>query len=300
MKYHPDKVKDEADRENAEEKFKELAACYQILSDKDQRRKYDASGYNEQFDSAGGGAQYSNFDGRGFEDIFSSFFGAGNQFGFDDMFGGGGGGGGFQFNVGGNDFGHGGFGGQRQHQPQQQKSRRSAEKKAKKVFVDLKDLMDDHFVDVDHVQLEIPKGFPDGKVINERGKKFAVYSRDDDVFSRKRSDLYMKRSISLEDALLGFELKVQSIDGEMIEERMDHFPVSKMYKIKGKGLPRFEGKTRGHLFVEFIVEMPQLTKKQQDELKEYLKNQEWDYTAAKKETNKQNKRKSRSHRKKEL
>merc|ERR1719410_234569 len=112
MKYHPDKVK-EADREESEAKFKELAHCYEILSDKDQRQKYDASGYNEQFDSNQAGAHNFKFNGN-FEDIFSNFFGHDNQFGFENLFtqtgGGRGGAGGrnqgFQFNVGG-DSGHG-------------------------------------------------------------------------------------------------------------------------------------------------------------------------------------------------
>ena len=44
VEYHPDKNKDkdEAEREEAETKFKAMAQAYEILSDDDLRRKYDA------------------------------------------------------------------------------------------------------------------------------------------------------------------------------------------------------------------------------------------------------------------
>lgn len=85
FKYHPDKNPGDAE---AEEKFKEAAEAYSILSDETKRQRYD------QFGHAGmGGAAAGGFGG-GFtmEDIFSQFGdifgGAGSPFG--DIFGGGG------------------------------------------------------------------------------------------------------------------------------------------------------------------------------------------------------------------
>ncbi len=75
IKYHPDKNPDDHE---AEEKFKEAAEAYEVLSDDQKRNRYD------QFGHAGmGGA--SGFGGHGMtmEDIFSSF---GDIFG--DAFGG--------------------------------------------------------------------------------------------------------------------------------------------------------------------------------------------------------------------
>jgi molecular chaperone DnaJ len=84
MEYHPDRNPGD---EEAEEKFKEAAEAYDVLSNDDKRARYD------RFGKAGLGAmpQFSNF-----QDIFSHFgdiFG-GDVFGggiFGDIFGGGGG-----------------------------------------------------------------------------------------------------------------------------------------------------------------------------------------------------------------
>lgn len=85
IKYHPDKNPGDA---TAEDKFKEAAEAYSVLSDPDKKAKYDRFGHAG-MDSQGG---FGGFDAGGFsmEDIFSRFgdiFGGG--FGGFSGFGGG-------------------------------------------------------------------------------------------------------------------------------------------------------------------------------------------------------------------
>ena len=97
IKYHPDK--NPGDKE-AEEKFKEAAEAYDVLSNPDKKQRYD------QFGHAGmGGAASGGFNAGGFsmEDIFSQF---------GDIFGG---------HFGGGFGGFGGFGGGRGRSPRVQR-----------------------------------------------------------------------------------------------------------------------------------------------------------------------------------
>ena len=92
IQYHPDK--NPGDKE-AEEKFKEAAEAYDVLSNPDKRARYDQFGHAGMSGAAGGGAGgFGGFSGGGFsmEDIFSQF---------GDIFGGHFGGGGFRSSNGG-------------------------------------------------------------------------------------------------------------------------------------------------------------------------------------------------------
>ncbi|KAA5548301.1 molecular chaperone DnaJ [Adhaeribacter rhizoryzae] len=83
IKFHPDKNPDDP---TAEDKFKEAAEAYEVLSDQDKRARYDRFGHQ--------GVNGGGFGGGGMnmEDIFSQFgdiFGGGQGSPFGDFFGGG-------------------------------------------------------------------------------------------------------------------------------------------------------------------------------------------------------------------
>src|SRR4026207_1079953 len=82
-KYHPDKNPNDA---TAEEKFKEAAEAYSVLSNDEQRQRYDRFGHAGVSSSAAGAGSWGAPGFGGIEDIL------GDLFGFGDVFGGGRGG----------------------------------------------------------------------------------------------------------------------------------------------------------------------------------------------------------------
>jgi molecular chaperone DnaJ len=70
MKYHPDKNPGDT---TAEDKFKECAEAFDVLSDPQKKQEYDKYG------TVGGSDNFNPFAGNGFNDIFSQF---GDLFGF--------------------------------------------------------------------------------------------------------------------------------------------------------------------------------------------------------------------------
>jgi molecular chaperone DnaJ len=80
VRYHPDKNPGDAE---AEEKFKEAAEAYSVLSVAEQRARYDRFGHAGVSSSAGAQANWGAQGFGGIEDIL------GDLFGFGDVFGGG-------------------------------------------------------------------------------------------------------------------------------------------------------------------------------------------------------------------
>ena len=97
IQYHPDKNPGD---KVAEEKFKEAAEAYEVLSNPDKRARYDQFGHAGVGGAAGNGGPYGGFSGgMSMDDIFSMF---------GDIFGGRGGGFGGGFSGFGGGFGDGG------------------------------------------------------------------------------------------------------------------------------------------------------------------------------------------------
>lgn len=98
IKYHPDRQagKSDAEKKEAEEKFKEAAEAYDVLHDPEKRQRYDQFGFAGVGGAAGGNYQNMSTDDifNMFGDVFSDLFGGGASFGGFSGFGGFGGNGG--------------------------------------------------------------------------------------------------------------------------------------------------------------------------------------------------------------
>lgn len=98
MQYHPDRWVNgtEEEKKDAEDKFKEAAEAYDVLSTPEKKSRYDQFGHAGMSGGFGGGGgagfDISDIFSR-FGDIFGGMGGMGGGFNIGDLFGGGGGGG---------------------------------------------------------------------------------------------------------------------------------------------------------------------------------------------------------------
>src|SRR3954471_18227686 len=75
-KWHPDRNPN--NKTESEEKFKEIAEAYSVLSDEQKRTQYDQFGHA----GLGGGGGGPDFHGVSVEDILNQFFGGAGRGGF--------------------------------------------------------------------------------------------------------------------------------------------------------------------------------------------------------------------------
>lgn len=78
------------------------------------------------------------------------------------------------------------------------------------------------------------------------------------IFERKGDDLYTNVTISLQDALTGFELEITHLDGHKVAVQRDKatWPGARIRK-KGEGMPNYDNNNlQGTLYITFDIEFP--------------------------------------------
>ena len=284
IKHHPDKGGDE-------HKFKEISAAYEILSDEDKRSKYDKYGLEGVAEDGGGAG--------GAEDLFSMFFGgrggrgsrsSGPRKGDDVQ---------HPLKVSLEDLYNGKTVKLAVHrQVIVGEARKCAECDGNGVVVELRQIAMGMVQQIQRrcndcggqgyscktrkerkvLEVGIEKGMRHNQKITFRGLAdekpnvetgdivFVVQEKEHDTFKRKGADLLISKTISLNDALCGFEWIVEHLDGRKLLIKSNPGEVIKaegpggtpfVKCVDGEGMPSHGNPfVKGKLYVLFRVEFP--------------------------------------------
>lgn len=250
-KYHPDLNPDD---KSAEKKFKEINEANEVLSNPENRKKYDEYGkdwkHAEQFEKAkqqqgSRQSQQRGFTGGGFSegdfsDFFESMFGGARSSGRQRS-------GGVKFK--GQDF--------------------NAE-----LHLNLQDVYETQkqvlTVNNKNIRLTIPAGIQNGQVIKIRGKggpgvnggpngdlfiKFSI--KNTTKFRREGNNLYTTVNLDLYTAILGGEINVDTFKGKVKLKVPSETQNGTKIKLKGKGFPVYKKENQfGDLIITYNIKTP--------------------------------------------
>lgn len=241
-KYHPD-INKEAE---AEDKFKEINAAYEILSDKSKKSQYDQHG-----DSMFGGQNFHDFaqgqgGGANLDDILRSMFGGGGG-GMNGGFGG--------FSQGG--FG-GGFG-----EPDLDVSARIT------IPFNVAVLGGKHTVSYggESFDVKVPAGIKDGEKLRIRSKGKSYQGQRGDMilsvevsespeYERTGSDLIKHIDIPLKSALFGGKVKVETLYKEITLKVKAGTKNNQKFRVKEYGSMNRKAGTKGDLYLKANIIIP--------------------------------------------
>jgi len=254
--YHPDVNKDP----DAEEKFKEINAAYEILSDREKKQQYDMHGD-------------SMFGGQNFHDFSQSHGGAGAGSMEDilrEMFAGGGGFGGGSFGGGGSPFGGGGF---------HQEPNLDIETNVTIPFV-VSILGGSHSVAIngDRFDIKIPAGVNSGEKMRVKGKGHAQNGRVGDLFLkitvssspdyvREGDDLVKEFNVPLSTALFGEKIAIATLEKEIKLKVPANTKNGQRFRVKEMGAMNRKTKIRGNLYLKANIVLPKVEELDEDLVK---------------------------------
>lgn len=282
-KYHPDV---NPGNKTAEEKFKEISEAYEVLSNAESRKKYDQLGADwkkyEQGGNPGGGGgfdwskysqqrpgsggpqyQYSSgdedFGGGGFSDFFESIFGGG--FGKRTQTSGGG--------------------------SRQQRAFKGQDYSSE-MEITLPEAYEGsaRIINVNNQQLrmKVKPGVAEGQVLKLAGKGgpsagggpngdlfITIKIASDPIYKRKGNDLHKDQHIDLFTALIGGEVQVHTLSGDIKLNIPVETQNGVVLRLKNKGFPIYgETDKFGDLYLKIKVDLPkQLSDKEKQLVKDW-------------------------------
>ncbi len=133
------------------------------------------------------------------------------------------------------------------------------------------------------LNIRIPAGVEDGNRLRLSGEGDAgvlgghpgdlyvvVHVQDHPIFEREHQDLHCSVSISVTQAALGAEIKIPTLKQEEKLRIPAGTQSGSVFRLRGKGFPRLEGRGTGNLYVTVNVVTPTRLTRQQRELIEQL------------------------------
>ena len=258
-KYHPDLNPND---ENAKKKFQQINEANEVLSDPENRKKYDKYGKDwkhadefekanqQQYQSRSNSGGQQSYGGGDFSGDFSEFF--------ESMYGSGAGGRARQTKFRGQDL--------------------NAE-----LHLNLMDVYKTHqqtlTINGKNIRLTIPAGVENGQVIKiaghgtpgvnggPNGDLYITFTiANHPKFKREGSNLYATVDLDLYTALLGGDLQVDTLDGKVKLKVTTETQSNTKVKLKGKGFPVYKKEGEfGDLFITYNVKLPtNLTEKEKE------------------------------------
>ena len=281
-KWHPDQNPGD---KTAEAKFKEIGEAYAVLSNDEDRKRYDAIRA-----MTGGGARFSAGSGGtgGFEDLFGGFtgggFGGGHNVrfqtsgmpgggaGFEDilsgLFGGGGGAGArFGGDPFGSSFGAGGHAQQAAPAPEKGGTVRA------KLSISFRQALNGATLTIkvggSPIKVRIPAGIKDGQKVRVKGHgkpgvnggpagdlEVAVTVKPHPVYTREGNDLVVTLPVTVSEAILGTVVDVPMIDGNTATVKVPAGSSSGTeIRVRGGGVKT--SKATGDLIARVAIRVPE-------------------------------------------
>ncbi len=268
-KYHPDVNPGD---KRAEEKFKEVTAASEVLSDPKRRALYDEFGADSlrsgfdaskadayrQWKRQGGAPGGTPFDFGDFQEVRVGDFGT-FDFGslFEDLFG-----------------RRGAAGGGRTRGARGAAAARPGAHTEAEIEVDLRDAVlgaeRDVRIDGKTLRVKIPKGVADGSTIRLSGQGrpgshgggagdlyLRVKLRDHPWVRREGKDLYLDLPVTVPEAALGAEVTLPTFEGAVRIGIPPGTQSGRKLRLRGKGLPDLRGGARGDLYAVVKIVLPE-------------------------------------------